>query len=82
MMHFEAEEKLMEEYDSPVAEVNRQAHIRFVAKFDEIWEDFHKNGASTTLVLEIKEELGNWLVNHIEKIDTRLEKSIRNANEK
>lgn len=82
MMHFEAEEALMAQYDSPVAEVNRQAHARFVMTFDGIWEKYHSNGASTGLVLEIKKELGDWLINHIQKIDTRLHSSIEKAGEK
>jgi hemerythrin len=31
-----------------------------------------RDGASTTAVIQLKEMLGNWLKNHICKVDTQL----------
>ncbi|MEZ4638403.1 MAG: bacteriohemerythrin [Caldilineaceae bacterium] len=70
--HFAWEEHCMEEHHCPVAEVNKTAHARFVQMVAETRQRFEKEGPSTELVLAIKENLGDWLVKHIRRIDTNL----------
>ncbi|MEJ2150968.1 MAG: bacteriohemerythrin [Chloroflexota bacterium] len=70
--HFEREEECMEEYRCPVAAANRQAHAHFVATFGEFYELWQESDADLELVQKTYAELGNWLVNHIQRIDTQL----------
>ncbi|MBL8056701.1 MAG: bacteriohemerythrin [Anaerolineales bacterium] len=70
--HFTWEESCMEKHRCPMAAVNQQAHGRFVTKFQALRDRFNREGPSADLLLAVKEELGDWLVNHIRKIDTSL----------
>jgi hemerythrin len=70
--HFTWEESCMEKHRCPVAAVNKQAHRRFVEKFRGLRDRFYRDGPTAELVLAVKEEMGDWLVNHIRKIDTGL----------
>ena len=70
--HFGYEEGCMERHHCPVAEVNKRAHGRLIEAFQSIRDRYEREGASLDLVLQIRQELGDWLVNHIRKIDTGL----------
>jgi hemerythrin len=72
--HFSHEEKIMEQYKCPIAEVNKQAHTQFIAKFKEMKTKFDTQGATTTLVLDISSTVNNWLIQHIKTIDSQLAK--------
>ena len=71
-MHFGYEEDCMEKYHCPVAAANKNAHDKFVETFDRFWEEFRHTGPSSALAMKVKKELGDWLVNHIAGIDTKL----------
>jgi hemerythrin len=70
--HFEREEECMDQYRCPVAAANRQAHAHFVATFGEFYELWQESDADLELVQKTYVELGDWLVNHIQRIDTQL----------
>jgi hemerythrin len=70
--HFGWEEACMHQHRCPVAEVNKRAHSRFIETFQAIRARFDQEGPSVDLLLQIKQELGDWLVNHIRRIDTGL----------
>ena len=70
--HFSYEEGCMERHRCPVAGVNQKAHARFVANFAALRERYAREGANAELVLQVRRDLGDWLVNHIRKIDTDL----------
>ncbi|MBP7692444.1 MAG: bacteriohemerythrin [Anaerolineales bacterium] len=70
--HFSWEEGCMEKHQCPVAGINKQAHARFVEKFQRIRDRYYREGGSSDLIIEVKNEIGDWLVNHIRKIDTEL----------
>jgi hemerythrin len=72
IQHFATEERQMAEARCPAAAENRRAHAEFVAKFKSLRERFDEAGATTTLVLEIGNFLGKWLVEHISKVDKQL----------
>jgi methyl-accepting chemotaxis protein len=76
-MHFSYEEECMTKYNCPVATVNKQAHDKFVTKFNDFWEEYRRRGASAEMALKIRSELGDWLVNHIGKIDTGLRSCVK-----
>jgi len=70
--HFEWEESCMEKYKCPVAIKNKNAHTRFVETFNTIYEEYHRTGPTSELALKIKNNLGDWLINHIRGVDTHL----------
>jgi hemerythrin len=70
--HFHWEETCMEKHRCPLAAVNQRAHTTFVERFQAICLRYETEGPSADLVLQIRRELGDWLVNHIRKIDTSL----------
>lgn len=76
-MHFAYEEDCMEKYHCPVAQINKNAHEKFVNRFNELYEEFHRDGPNTELLFKIKVDLGDWVVNHIRKTDTQLHPCVK-----
>jgi hemerythrin len=70
--HFAHEEGLMQEHRCPMRGQNKAAHAQFLKDYGKLAELVQREGASTTLVIQLKEMLGNWLKNHICKVDTSL----------
>lgn len=75
--HFGREEECFETYHCPAAEKNKQAHTIFIEKFDQIYENFHEASGSSEFALKIHEEISDWIVNHIMKVDGELYPCIR-----
>lgn len=74
--HFAAEEKQMDALGCPAARANKQAHAEFLEVFKSLRHRFDESGATPTLVLEIKDTLSRWLVDHIRNIDTKLNECV------
>ena len=78
--HFEDEEAYMEQIKSPQLEAQKRAHTAFVDKLMSI--DIDKldeiDDNQQEYLHELIEFLGGWLINHILKMDTRIEKQSRN----
>jgi hemerythrin-like metal-binding protein len=72
--HFGEEESIMAKHHCPSAGHNKSAHLQFLAAFTKIKERMDRDGATTSLVLELKNLASSWLVNHICKVDTGLRK--------
>ncbi|HTI99206.1 MAG TPA: bacteriohemerythrin [Dongiaceae bacterium] len=70
--HFRHEEGLMEHSRCPNAGKNKQAHQKLLAGVGKFQERLQREGASISLVLELKKFVGSWLTSHICKIDTGL----------
>ncbi len=77
--HFAAEERTMDQVGCPAAEENRRAHAAFIAKFEELRERVNRSGASSAVVIEMSNYLGNWLASHIAQIDAQLSGCLTNA---
>ncbi len=75
--HFGREEKYMEKYHCPVADANKQAHVRFVERFGELFDQYRESGASSVVAHQVHAELVNWLVHHIKGTDTQLAASVK-----
>lgn len=69
--HFAREEAHMAKVGCAGAAENCKAHKEFVAKLDQ-WVQRLNAGASTALVIEIYRETGNWIRNHILRVDCQL----------
>ena len=70
--HFEREEECFDRYQCPAASMNKNAHAAFIEKFDRYHVRFRESGGSNELALKIHEELSDWIVNHIMRVDGEL----------
>jgi len=70
--HFTHEESIMEERACPAAASNKLAHRQFLIAFSKVKERIERDGATTSLVLELKSLMSAWLTNHICRVDTGL----------
>lgn len=75
-IHFAYEEFCMINHKCPVAGKNIIAHDKFTEALDMFGQRFKSEGASRALLVEIHDSTVNWLVNHICKIDVRLQSSL------
>jgi len=77
--HFTAEEHCMNAFRCPTAQANKRAHTDFLAYFTKMKTECEVNGVNTVKVLELQQALGNWLRNHIMKIDVALKPCVTPA---
>jgi hemerythrin len=70
--HFKLEEEYMDRYQCPAAEENRRAHKEFLKKFDAFYEQWQTGGMDLTLTNDTFVSLMDWIMNHIQGVDTRL----------
>jgi hemerythrin-like metal-binding protein len=70
--HFQHEEGVMQRHQCRSSSANILAHQKFLKAFTTIANDLDQNGPSTRLALTLKEAVGDWLVNHICTVDSRL----------
>lgn len=75
--HFSFEEGCMDRYRCPVAKQNKEAHEKFVKRFQEIRDMVSADPIETIVVLEVYRELRDWISSHILKIDTRLRACVK-----
>ncbi len=75
--HFGFEESCMQKHSCPVACQNKEAHAKFSATFREIKAEFNAKGASLPLAMKVNEQLLDWFVNHIKRIDRELKASMK-----
>lgn len=69
--HFAMEEKFMRDSKYPGLNEQLEAHAYFTNRFNEIFDDFNKDGLSPPLVNALKNELTDWVTKHITGIDQK-----------
>ena len=77
--HFKKEEECMQQYRCPAAEINKAAHAQFLVSFSGLQSRFQAEGASEGLVLELRQRVSEWLVRHIQGVDSQLGKAVQEA---
>jgi hemerythrin len=70
--HFSHEEERMETCHCPAAATNRLAHDQFRKRLEEILTWLEQTRPSLVDVLVLKQEMEDWLTNHISTIDIQL----------
>ncbi len=70
--HFQREEDCMEQYHCPLAQANIQGHEEFLENFGRLYELYQGPGLTHATALTVYEELRDWLVNHIRRVDSGL----------
>lgn len=74
--HFGIEEKCMDEYHCPVAQVNKRDHEKFLKTLAGFQQRYAASGFSRTDAWELTDVMSKWLVNHIVHIDLQLKQYI------
>ncbi len=74
--HFSFEERCMEEFRCPVAEKNKEEHIRFLEKLSEFQEPYAASGYDHTDARRLVDTVDQWLDNHICRIDVHLKRCV------
>jgi hemerythrin len=77
--HFDHEEKCAAKHHCPMADVNKQAHTKFLETVTNLNVSYRESGGSEGIARQIHQELSDWLRSHILKIDTQLGECIRAA---
>ena len=78
--HFEREELCMERTKCPMAEKNKCAHKEFIETFVKFRDEYTQSGGSEDIALRMYKTLTEWLVKHIQGIDSSL-KDVVDPNE-
>ncbi len=75
--HFGTEERLMEAKRYPGLAQHKAQHQEFVRRFVEDEETYRARGATSLVVLDLRDLLRGWLVNHVCTVDLELAKFLR-----
>ena len=70
LVHFQAEERMMQQYDYPRLDIQIQQHQHFLKRMKEFNEELHQNPLIAQF--EILVYLRDWLIAHIRDEDTQL----------
>ena len=70
--HFAHEEKLMAEVDCPIAQTNKELHVKFFNKFDALMERYKNEGPTNEFLIDLQQDVCVWLAKHIRTIDVQL----------
>jgi len=75
--HFGFEERCMEQYHCPVAERNKQAHLRFVEVLAGFRQRYAGSGFLAVDARELVDAVDRWLDDHICRIDVHLRDCVK-----
>jgi hemerythrin len=75
--HFFEEEQIQQKYQYPEYPNHKQYHDGFKAAVRDLTVRLIMKGASDELISELREKVGDWLVNHIKIHDFRLAKYLK-----
>jgi hemerythrin-like metal-binding protein len=70
--HFGLEELYMRRLSYPEFPSHKAAHVAFINDFYDLRDEYDNNGASPELADKMGRHMGDWLVNHIGKVDKAL----------
>jgi len=77
--HFSDEEKLQVKYSYPQYLSHKAEHKRFIEDFGRLKQELEAQGVTSSIVIAVQRRVGDWLINHICKVDQELGKYIRAA---
>ena len=75
--HFSDEEKLQRSSSYPKVAEHKAMHDSFTKKIAEVKKDMIEHGVSITTVSQTNYFIMDWLLNHIQKVDTELANYIK-----
>lgn len=71
-IHFTYEESVMNNVLCPARAANQEAHRKFLQDFQNFLERLGKEGMTLNLITELRQRIGDWLKDHICKVDATL----------
>ena len=74
--HFSREEGMMRESGYPEHEWHANWHQGYISKFNNLKEEYNKNGPSAEFTNILEEFIMKWIVTHIRNVDVDLGKHI------
>ncbi|PZO45076.1 MAG: hemerythrin [Pseudanabaena frigida] len=77
--HFGNEETCAAKHHCPMAGVNQEAHKKFIDTFGKLHDRYCQSDASDEIAHKIYDELCEWLVSHILRIDTQIGACIKDS---
>ncbi|MEI6429995.1 MAG: hemerythrin family protein [Pseudanabaena sp. ELA607] len=80
--HFDNEEQCAAQHVCPIASQNKAAHTQFLQAVKELRQRYRETEGTEEIAILIHKTLGDWLINHILKIDTEIGKCIQEAKQK
>ncbi len=72
VIHFDAEEQAMGEFDHPETTAHVQEHTRFIEDLERLKEEFERSSSCREVARRAGEYLTRWLTDHIKGTDKRL----------
>lgn len=75
--HFSSEEAYMKDHGYPDLDRHQKIHAAFAENFLERKEEVKTKGVSETIVLQLENYLGTWLLHHIGEEDQKYARFIR-----
>ena len=75
--HFGMEEVYMRRLTYPGYPFHKSEHVQFVNNFYDLRDEFDTNGGSPEIADKMGRFLGDWLINHIAKVDKALGRFLR-----
>ena len=75
--HFSDEEKLQRSSSYPKVAEHKALHEFFIKKLADMKKDMEEHGATIAIVSQTNYFLMDWLLNHIQKVDTELANYIK-----
>jgi hemerythrin len=77
--HFGCEEEAMTRYQFPATATHTAEHTAFKKDFALLKQRVESSGPSTKLAVELLQQMGDWLVRHVEKSDQNLGRFLKVA---
>ncbi len=70
--HFQMEEMYMKRYNYPDYPQHKSEHTTFIGDFYDLRQELDNDGVTPELTIRLAERIGDWLVNHIGRMDKAL----------
>jgi hemerythrin len=75
--HFFDEEELQKKYNYPDYPNHQKLHTAFKETVRQLYHKLIMSGATDALIQEVQQEIGGWLVNHIQVQDKKIAAHIK-----
>jgi len=70
--HFSEEEKLMKSINYPHLAEHMAAHVYFKDRLKKLKDDYTASGCNILVILEANNLVGEWLINHVSRMDKKI----------
>ena len=82
LLHFETEERFMEQYNYPGLNEQIEEHRKFTKTVNQFVDDFLMMGPTPEIAKRIEKEVIEWIEHHILNVDKKIGKFIKKQKDK